>query len=278
MSTLLYIGAIGLVIYLIYSWFSSNASTEKKKREERQEMKKKRGYGKWIGGGLGWAFGGPIGAILGFMFGSMVDGMQSGAYEYTGTRRGDFGVSLMVLAAAVMKADGKVVKSELEYVKRFLKMQFGEEEGQNKVMMLKEILQQDYNVQEVAQQIRQFMEYPSRLQLLHFLFGISLADGSYHAREIDMIEAISGYLGIRQADLNSIKAMFVKDVNSAYKILDISKDASDEEVKKAYHKMAVKYHPDKVAHLGEEVRNAATKKFQKLNAAYEEIKKQRGIK
>jgi DnaJ like chaperone protein len=278
MSALLYIAAIGLVIYLVYSWISSNAAAEKKKREERQVMKKRRGYGKWIGGGLGWAFGGPIGAILGFMFGSMVDGMQSGSYEYSGTRRGDFGVSLMVLAAAVMKADGKVVKSELEYVKKFLKMQFGEEEGQNKIMMLKEILQQDYNVQEVAQQIRQFMEYPSRLQLLHFLFGISLADGSYHAREIDMIEAISAYLGIRQADLNSIKAMFVKDVDSAYKILEITKNASDEEVKKAYHKMAVKYHPDKVAHLGDEVRRAATEKFQKLNAAYEEIKKQRGIK
>ena len=279
MSVLLYIAAIGIVIYLVYSWFSQSAVKEKKTKTNKREVaKRRRGYGKWIGGGLGWAFGGPIGAILGFMFGSMVDGMQSGAYEYTGTRSGDFSVSLMVLAAAVMKADGKVVKSELDYVKRFLKMQFGEEEGQNKVMMLKEILQQDFNVQEVAQQIRQFMEYPSRLQLLHFLFGISLADGSYHAREIDMIEAISAYLGIRQADLKSIKAMFVKDVDSAYKILEVSRNASNEEVKKAYHKMAIKFHPDKVAHLGEDVRRAATEKFQKLNAAYEEIKKQRGIK
>jgi DnaJ like chaperone protein len=278
MSALLYIAVIGLILYLAYSWFGPGTAKKKSTNKNIPEVKRRRGYGKWIGGGLGWAFGGPIGGILGFMFGSMVDGMQSGAYEYTGTRSGDFGVSLLVLAAAVMRADGKVVKSELEYVRRFLKMQFGEEEGQNKVLMLKEILQQDYNVQEVAQQIRQFMEYPSRLQLLHFLFGLSLADGSYHAREIDMIEAIATYLGIKPADFKSIKAMFIKDVDSAYKILEISRNASDEEVKKAYHRMAIKYHPDKVAHLGEEVRSAATEKFQKLNAAYEEIKKQRGIK
>ena len=277
MSTLLYIAVAGLVIYLIYNWFSPTTSKEKKPKKEPEQMKRRAGYGKWIGGGLGWAFGGPIGGILGFMFGSMVDGMQSGTPAYSGTRTGDFSISLMVLAAAVMKADGKVVKSELDYVKNFLNQQFGEVEGQNKLLMLREILKQEYNVQEVAAQIRQFMEYPSRLQLVHFLFGISLADGSYHAREIDMIEAIASYLGIRQADINSIKAMFVKDVDSAYKILEVSKNASDEEIKKAYHKMAIKYHPDKVAHLGEEVRRAATEKFQKVNGAYEEIKKQRGI-
>lgn len=240
-------------------------------------MRKRSGYGKWIGGGLGWAFGGPIGGILGFAFGSMVDGMQSGTTVYRGTQTGDFSVALMVLAAAVMKADGKVVRAELDYVKNFLKHQFGEQEGQNKVLLLREILKQEYNVQEVSQQIKQFMEYPSRLQLLHFLFGISSADGAYHGKEVDMITLISNYLGVKQADLNSIKAMFVKDVDSAYKILEVTKGATDDEVRKAYHKMAIKYHPDKVAHLGEDVKRAATDKFQTLNAAYEEIKKQRGI-
>jgi DnaJ like chaperone protein len=71
--------------------------------------------------------------------------------------------------------------------------------------------------------------------------------------------------------------MFVKDTDSAYKILEIEPNATNEEVKKAYKKMAVKYHPDKVSHLGEDVRKAAEEKFQNLNAAYNEIKKQRGI-
>ena len=71
--------------------------------------------------------------------------------------------------------------------------------------------------------------------------------------------------------------MFVKDTGSAYKILEISPDASDEEVKKAYRELAKKYHPDKVAHLGEEVKRAAEEKFTRLNAAYEAIKEERGM-
>jgi DnaJ like chaperone protein len=71
--------------------------------------------------------------------------------------------------------------------------------------------------------------------------------------------------------------MFVKDTSSAYKILEITPDANDEELKKAYRRMAMKYHPDKVAHLGQDVQKAANTKFQELIAAYEKIKKERGI-
>jgi DnaJ like chaperone protein len=84
-------------------------------------------------------------------------------------------------------------------------------------------------------------------------------------------------MGISEKDFESIKAMFFKDTKSAYKILEITPDASDEELKKAYRKMAIKYHPDKVSHLGEDVQKAAKEKFQQLNAAYEAIKKERGL-
>jgi DnaJ like chaperone protein len=80
------------------------------------------------------------------------------------------------------------------------------------------------------------------------------------------------------ADFNSLKAMFYADVDSDYKILEIHNSASDEELKKAYKKMAVKFHPDKVSHLGEEYQQDAKEKFQKVQQAYESIKKQRGIK
>jgi DnaJ like chaperone protein len=235
-------------------------------------------YAKWIGGGLGWAFGGPIGGILGFIFGTMVDGMQSGKFEYQPTQSGDFSVSLLVLSAAVMRADGKVLKSELDYVRNFFITQFGLEIANKRIQMLQEILKQDFNLPEVSLQIRQYMEYPSRLQLLHYLFGLSSADGQFSPQEVEMIGQIAGYLGIERRDYESIRAMFVKDLNSAYKVLEISTEATDEDVKAAYRKMAVKYHPDKVAHLGDDVQTAAKEKFQQLSAAYEEIKKQRGIK
>lgn len=234
-------------------------------------------YGKWIGGGLGWTFGGPIGGILGFIFGSMLDSMTSTSIDNNRTRRNDFGVSLLVLTAAIMKADGKVLKSELDFVKTFFVNQFGAESAQQQIPLLKEILKQNIHLQDVSIQIKQYMEYPSRLQLLHFLWGIAGADGSIHQSEIEIIKNIAYYMGITNNDFESIKAMFIKNAESSYKILEITVDATDEEVKKAYRKMAIKYHPDKVQHLGEEFQNAAHEKFQKVNEAYETIKKQRGI-
>lgn len=244
-------------------------------------------YGKWIGGGLGWALGGPIGALLGFAIGSMVDETRvtvqtgGGAAFKQHTRHttaSDFTMSLLVLSAAIMKADGQVLKSELEYVKRFLLQQFSASEVQRLLPVLREVLQKDINVREVCGQIRHNMEHPLRLQLLHYLFGIAQADGTVTETEVSTIEQIAGYLGINPRDFASIKAMFVKDTHAAYKILEISEDASDADVKKAYRKMAVKYHPDKLNHLGEEFKQAATEKFQKVQDAYETIKKQRGMK
>jgi DnaJ like chaperone protein len=238
-------------------------------------------YGKWIGGGLGWVMGGPIGGILGFIFGSMFDAMQSGKYEYrtpSQTQAGDFSMSLLVLTAAVMKADTKILRSELDYVKTFFQRQFGEQKTEQLILVLRDLLKQDIPVESVCQQIRQYMEYPSRLQLLHFLFGLALADGQAPPNEIAMVGRISNYLGIRDTDFQSIKAMFVKDMDSAYRILEIPPEASDEEVRKAYRRMAAKYHPDKVSHLGEDVQRAAKEKFQQLNQAFQDVKQKRGMK
>jgi DnaJ like chaperone protein len=234
--------------------------------------------GKWIGGGLGWALFGPIGAILGFIFGTLIDTISFGAQETNlQTQPGDFIASLLVLTAAVMKADGKVLKSELDFVKRTFLVQFGEEQTLQYMLMLRDMLKQDIPVQEVCQQINHYMDYSSRLQLLHYLFGISSSDNQIHSAEINIIEQIAVNLGISQEDIASIKAMFVKDTGSMYRVLEIDPSASDEEIKKAYRRMAVKYHPDKVVHLGSDMQKAANEKFQQLNAAYEEIKKQRGI-
>ena len=92
-----------------------------------------------------------------------------------------------------------------------------------------------------------------------------------------LISIIAKYMGISSSDFQSIKAMFVQQVDSAYKILGIDSNATDDEVKKAYREMAKKYHPDKVAYLGEDVRKSAEQKLQEVNEAYEKIKKQRGF-
>ncbi len=234
-------------------------------------------YGKWIGGALGWAFGGPIGGLLGFALGSMMDGVSVSTTSIQPTQRGDFVASLLVLTAAVMKADKKIMKSELDYVKQFFLKQFGETQTDQQMLMLREILKQEIPLRDVCMQIKQNMDYAARLQLIHFLFGVASADNQVNADEVAVIEEIARYLNIQINDVTSIKAMFYKDIESAYKILEISPTATDEEIKKAYRKMALKYHPDKVHQLGDDIQNAAKEKFQKLNAAYEQIKKERGI-
>ena len=237
-------------------------------------------FGKWIGGGLGWVVGGPIGGLLGFLLGSFFDEAKVETYTSGGrsvTTPGAFGVSLLVLIAAVMKSDGKVVKSELDYVKQFFVRQFGRESAKEALIILRDLLKQEIPLHDVCSQISRNMDYSSRLQLIHLLFGVSGADGNIHDSEIRIVETISGYLGISSSDFISIRSMFIPDTNSAYSILEIDPSSTNEEVKKAYRKMALKYHPDKVSHLGEDFRNSADEKFKKVNEAYEIIKKERNI-
>ncbi len=236
-------------------------------------------YGKWIGAGLGWAFGGPMGAILGFAFGTFLDVSESDILTAKGkTTKGDFIVSLLTLIAAVMKADGRVLQSELTYIKKYFLQAFGTETTKDAMLILRDILKRNIPVREVCYQIKQKMDYSSRLQLLHFLFGIANADGRIDKSEMNLIKEISFLLGISQMDIDSIQNMFLKSTDWAYKILEVDARASDEEVKKAYRKMAMKYHPDKVSYLGEEIKQKADEKFKKINEAYELIKSERGLK
>lgn len=242
-------------------------------------------FGKWIGAGLGAFTGGPIGAILGFVLGSAFDAStqvntkQSNTYRQAGyqTTVGGYAMSLLVLVAALMKADGKTMKSELDYVKDFFIRNFGVQSANEALRLLRDLLQQNIPVTDVCHQIQSNMDYASRLQLMHFLWGIAQSDGEIHESEIKLIAHIAVSLGIKSNDYESIKAMFVKNTDSSYKILEIEPTATDDEVKQAYRKMAKKYHPDKVSYLGEDFQKDAKEKFQKVNQAYEEIKKQRNI-
>ena len=236
-------------------------------------------FTKWIAGGLGWAFFGPVGGLIGFLIGSAFE--KDGTPKFQGapgrTTPGDFAMSLLVLVASVMKADGKVLRSELDYVKAYFIRSFGESSASEAIMMLRDLLNRDIDLQGVSRQINDRLDYPSKLQMMHFLYGIANADGSISAAEKDILQRISGYLGISAKDRESIISMFVPSTDADYKILEIIPSATDEEVKKAYRKMAMKYHPDKVAYLGEDFKQTAHEKFQKVNEAYEKIRKERGM-
>lgn len=262
------------------------------------------GIGKWIGGFLGWMVGGPIGALAGYFIGSLFDGSsfsiesdgggyQPGGYTQEQTyqgQRNSFLFSMMVLASYIIKADGKVMHSEMEYVRNFLRVNFGESAvTQGEQILLKMFQQQKQmnernpyafktTIQECCGQIVANMDYSQRLQLLDFLVRIAQSDGRVITEEINALKEVASFMRISSSDVDSLLNLKSNSLEDAYKVLGISPDATDDEVRKAYRSMALKHHPDKVATLGEDVRKAAEKKFQQINDAKERIFKARGMK
>ena len=230
--------------------------------------------GKWIGAAAGWFFGGPIGGIIGYyvgknIFASKIDNKTA------------FEISLLILSSVVIKADGKVLKSELDYVKKFFTNTFGTKKSNEYFRMFNNLNKQDYSskLRQVCLQLNSHINHSSRLEIIHFLFGVAASDNDIHPKEVETIKRIATYMNINPYDFESIKSMFLAKggVSSEqhYTILGITKDATDTQVKKAYRKMAVKYHPDKLQGVSEDIKKLAEEKFMKVKEAYEQIMKGR---
>ncbi len=268
------------------------------------------GFTKWIGAFLGYVNGGPLGAIAGFILGTVFDtftgkdsGTSSGSNAYgaysntteddihnrvhqqQGDRNG-FLFSLMVLSAHIIQADGKIMHSEMELVRNFLRANFGEtavDQGNNILLRLfdyrKQHGEQSWKQQigEACRQMRMAMPEEHRLQLVAFLAEIAKADGNTAESEITELRNVAYNLGLNPQVIDQMLSLGGQSLDDAYKVLGLTKDATDDEVRKAYRKLALKYHPDRVATLGEDVKEAAKKKFQELNDAKDRIYKVRNL-
>ena len=264
-------------------------------------------YGKFIGGILGFMVGGPLGSlagvVIGWLFDKSMDNVDDGAHSFDEQRRSSatytaqqrregqrnsFLFSLLVLAAYIIKADGKVMHSEMETLRRFLRQNFGEAavaQGESIVLRLFEQQKQmgaaayRTTIADACRQIADNLDYSQRLQLLHFLVIIAQADGYVAPEETVALREVAANMGITTVDLESMLNLGsgASDLEAAYKTLGVEPTATDDEVKAAYRKMALKHHPDRVATLGEDVRQAAEKKFQEINDAKEKIYKARGM-
>ena len=240
------------------------------------------GLGKWIVGGLGWAMFGPLGGILGYYIASRMEKLSEAVAQQGETQswnqgqRNSFLMSLLVLSASVIKADGKITDKEIATLRSFFSRNFGAWAADEAEELVREIANKDYNLDDVCMQIRSCMDYSQRLQLYHYLVSLGACDG-LHQREVDVLETIATYIGLSKAEVDSIFAQFRPSNDSNYKILEITPQATNDEVKKAYRKMAIKYHPDKVATLGEDIQKAAEEKFKAVSQAYEAICRERGM-
>ena len=271
---------------------------------------------KWIGGFLGWVAWGPIGALIGYLLGKAVDTYIDGSHQLPGgdgweqrqsgqgsyrqqtgqgqydrgqstqsrqgrytadEQRNSFFVSLLVLSSAVIKADGRTHPAELRTVREFIRTNFGEQAAAQAEQILQRLDREQVNIYSVGGQIAANMNYSQRLQLFQYLVSIATSDGDFSASEKSVLEAIASAIRLTSSDAASIIAMYYKEADSAYTVLEISPSATDDEVRSAYRRMAMKYHPDRVATLGPEVQKAAEEKFKKIQEAYATIKKQRGI-
>lgn len=252
-------------------------------------------YNKWLGGILGWSTFGPMGALIGFLIGSAIDLATNvdgdAAFRLTDgqSQQGDrnsFLLSMLVLAAYIVKADGKVMHSEMELVRGMLCQNFGEDAAQQGDQIMRQLFaEQDrvgkaayrQNIQQACNQIAYNMDYSGRLQLLSFLVMIAQADGRVDRVEVEALKEVAQWMQMSPQEVDAMLHLEGDSIEDAYKVLGVSPDASDEELRKAYRKLALEHHPDRVAKLGDDVRRAAEKKFQEINAAKERIWKARGL-
>jgi len=236
---------------------------------------------KWIFAFLGYSFFRFPGAIIGYFLGIIVENISSSKFKKSKINNissQEFELNLLALASLVIKADGRVTKQELDYVRTYFVSAYGKERANSTFKIFNDNLK-DIGISplKISTLFNSGLNYASRIQVIHFLFGIAKADGNVSSLEIEKLLEFSNLLRLSYADFLSIKAMFVNEVGGAYKILEIEKSATNQQVKRAYRDLAKKHHPDKVQHLGSAYVKAAQDKFQKIQKGYESIKKERGF-
>ncbi|WP_375326044.1 TerB family tellurite resistance protein [Flagellimonas sp. GZD32] len=242
---------------------------------------------KWVAAFLGYFLFRFPGAVLGFIVGTFLDNFSGSGnkartvfqdYTRQSVSPADFELNLLSLCSIIIKADGQVNQRELDYVRQYFLSTYGKEKSNAIFRTFNEVIKKrEVSAQRICAFMEQRTRYEVRLQLLHFLFGIAQSDGQVSKAEVEKLREIAGYLRVGRSDYESIMAMFIEAADNAYKILEISKNATDDEVKKAYRTMAKKYHPDRVITENEAIRKGAEEKFKEVQKAYETIQKERGI-
>lgn len=253
-----------------------------------------------VGAALGAIGIGPIGTFLGYILGKSLDecfekndaDTESDAPQYAynnnvrhDLERNSFMAVLLTGITYVIRADGKVMHSEMQCLRSFLRQNFGEAavaEGEAIVLRLIERQKQDpytfrNEVLACCQQLRKMLDSSQIDILLNFYVAIAKADNQVPQSEVDAIRELATALGFSNEYVDQLMGLGGKTLDDAYKVLGVSSSASDAEVKRAYRKLVIENHPDRVATLGDDIRRAAERKLQQINDAKEKIWAARGM-
>ncbi len=254
-------------------------------------------WGKLAGGGIGLMLGGPLGGMLGAVLGHQVDkanknkvGIGSGSQEQA---QAAFFTATFSVMGHIAKADGKVTQDEIQVAEQiFTHMKFNQEQRSAAIALFNKGKQDDFILDDVLTQFKQ--ECGRKITLIQMFMQIQLqaayADGTKHPAEDKILNDICVALGYPIAMLSQLEAMLFaqnrrytgganqpptpSDLQMAYKVLGVTQEDTDAEVKKAYRRLMNQHHPDKLISKGlpEEMIQVATDKSQEIQKAYELIK------
>ena len=230
--------------------------------------------------GIGFLFGGPLGAILGAVVAGGLPGVETvfGAGE-SEKERFLFYSHLVILMTLVAKADGRITGDETAKILATLRreLDFSEQDLEIAERLIAETERQNPSPEAIAAQYSRTAAPEVRLALLRLLWIVACADGHIDRREEQFIAGVGAAMRLSAADQRAVRAEFFSSSDQNYRLLGVDPEATDEEVREAYRRMAKQSHPDRVAHLGEEYARLAGEKFSQINAAYDGIRSERGL-
>jgi DnaJ like chaperone protein len=245
--------------------------------------------GKLIGAGVGYFLGGPLGAVLGAMVGHLFADARADADapRIAGKRQRDprigqqqqeiyFVATLVGILTAMLRADGQVRREEVRTIRAFFRDRLGYRGESEQIVreLIKRFLKDGVDLDALCRDVARHANYPTRLLLIQCLFDVAMADGHFHAEEKAVFDRVVRLLGIDASDLPHPTGAGAP--GGDFEVLGVSPDADREAVRSAYRALIMKYHPDRVEHLGEEFRDLAQQKFVEIQGSYERICAARG--
>ena len=248
--------------------------------------------GKVVGGTIGFALLGPLGAIAGAAFGHAFDKSDEQRYlegSGPGVSAGEqaqfmFFVAAFSMLAKLAKADGRVSREEIDSIEKFMlyDLKLDPQSRQVAMNIFQTALQSPENFESFALQFYgQFSGQPQMLDLMvDIMLRVSFADGNMSPGEERLVLSAVHIFNFSDEHYRQIRSRYIQNVDKYYDILGCSPGDPDDQIKRQYRKRVAEYHPDKIASKGlpEEFTKFAAEKFREIQEAYENIKKERGIK